>query len=75
MQKTPKICGVENFNVVSFELCPGWQSVPMARGRRVGGLDARGTLVMDHQATGALLNSLPQFRVEGERKDQRGCVC
>ena len=43
--------GVENFNVVSFELRPGWQSVPMARGRRRPGLDARGSLVMDHQGT------------------------
>ena len=28
--------GVENFNVVSFELRPGWQSVPMARREEEG---------------------------------------
>ena len=70
MQKTPKICGVENFHVGSFELCPGWQSEPMARGRKGGtaGLDARGALVMDHQATGALLKSLPPFQEEGSKR-------
>ena len=62
-----KFTGVENFNVVSFELCLGWQLVPMARCRRGPGLAARGTLVMDHQgdqqATGSLLTNQDCFGV------------
>ena len=41
--------GVENFNVVSFELCLGWQ---WCLWQGAGGdQQATGTLVMDHQGT------------------------
>ena len=52
--------GVENFNVVSFELCLGWQWLPMARGSRgAAGHRHLGNGPPGDQATGALLNSLP----------------
>ena len=71
------ICGVENFNVVSFELCLGWQWVPMARGRRGAGHRHLGNGPPGDQATRALLNSLPQFTVGKvlRKKDQRVGVC
>ena len=54
---------VENFNVVSFELCLGWQWVPMATW--AGGDQDLGRLGNgppgDQQATAVLLNSLPLF--------------
>ena len=71
------ICGVENLNVVSFELCLGWQWVPMARGRRGAGHRHLGNGPPGDQATRALLNSLPQFTVGKvlRKKDQRVGVC
>ena len=53
--------GVEKFNVVTFELCRGWQAVPMASRRALDSVPLALCLVMDHQGT--LPHSLPLIKL------------